>query len=113
MCGFDYAHSLNTLGALKSWFFATFRPRPSVSEPERRKDMKGGCVQPTIPDRDFDQNLLRRLLGVFDKDVEIQVLVKYTSVEQLVLQFVATPLPICGYQIVVRIRTLWILLEVF
>jgi hypothetical protein len=50
-------------------------------------DLRG--LRTPIVDTDLHQNIFRRLLGVFHKDVEISVLVENAGVDQLILEFLA------------------------
>src|ERR1700721_1151122 len=68
----------------------------------------GGPVSKTDPDQDVSW---WRLLGVFDKHVEVPVLVEHASIEQFILQACATTPSVRFDEVVVRIRRLWIFVE--
>ena len=74
--------------------------------------MQPRCLGPAIGDADLDQDVGRRGFSVFDKDIEIAVIVKDAGIEQFVLGVVAATPSVCFYQIVVWIGIVWILVEV-
>ena len=69
-------------------------PRPQVAKPERRQDVKFGRLGAAIVDRDLDEDVLRRFLGVLDEHVEVAVLVEDPGIDQLVLELVLSPAPV-------------------
>ena len=66
-------------------------PGPLVAEPERRQDVQLGRLRAAVVDADLDQEVLGRLLGVLDEDVEVAILVEHAGVEQFVLELVPAP----------------------
>ena len=69
--------------------------------------------RPTVVNRDLNQHMFRRLLGVLDEHVEITVVVKYARVEQFVFEFVASALAIRVDKLRVGKRRLRILVQIF
>src|SRR5271170_7799735 len=61
---------------------------------------------------DFDQQIVGRRLRVFNKDVEVAVVVEHAGVQQLVFLFVARALPVGLDEVVVRIGAMRVLVEV-
>ena len=57
--------------------------------------MERCCFGPTIEDRDLDQQILGRFLGILNEYVEVAVIIEYPRIEQFVLEIVAVPLPAC------------------
>ena len=55
-------------------------PRPGVAKPKMRQDVDGRGFRPAIVNGDAHQNVIWRGLGVFDKDVEVTVVVKNARV---------------------------------
>ena len=88
-------------------------PRPLVAEPERRQHVNLGRLRTAIVDCDLDQDVVGRLLGVLDEDVEIAILVEDARVEQLVFKF----LPAAGTAGIDKVgvgkRRLRILVQIF
>src|SRR6516225_1470547 len=64
-------------------------PGPRVAEPQRRQDVQRCGLRPAVVAADLNQELFRRLLGVFDEYIEVTILVKDTGVEQFILEFIA------------------------
>ena len=83
-----------------------------IAEPERRQDVQLGSFGAAIVDRDLDQNVFRRFLGIFHEHVEIAILVEDAGVEQFVLEFGAAAAAAGVDEIRVRKRSLRILVEV-
>src|SRR5580698_3109352 len=55
-------------------------PCPRVAEPECWQDMDPGCIGSTIASADLDENVLRIVFGILDKDVKVPVRVEDTRV---------------------------------
>ena len=87
-------------------------PRPLIAKPERRQDVQLGRLRAAIVNRDLNQDVFGRLLGVFDEHVEVAVLVEHARVEQLVLEFVAAAAAAGLDQVGIGKRRLRILVEV-
>ena len=69
-------------------------------------------LRTAITDADLDQDVLRRLLGILDKNVEVAIAIKDTCIQQLIFH-VATIAPLARLdQIVVGKRGLRILVQV-
>ena len=49
--------------------------------------MNLGRCRAAVMNGDLDQDVVGRLLGVFDEHVEVAIFVEYAGVEQLVLKF--------------------------
>ena len=64
-------------------------PRPLVAEPDRRQHVDVGGVRSAVVDRDADQDVFDRGLGVFDEHVEVAIAVEDAGVEELELRRVA------------------------
>jgi hypothetical protein len=62
---------------------------------------------------DFDQHVLGIPFGIFDKNIEIAVVVKNAGIQKFVFQFVPTAVAIGDDQILIGISRLWIFVEVF
>src|SRR5215831_7436143 len=74
---------------------------PNISEPKRRKHIQRSLLGSAIENRDSNQDVFRSLLGIFHKHIEIAVVFKDASVDQLVLRIVPRPFPVGFYQVVV------------
>src|SRR5258705_3757515 len=101
------------VGFAQRWLRLRMTPRPVVSEPETREHMKAGRIGPSVANRDAHQNVIRSFLSVFEKDVEVAVVIEDTCIDKLVLEVMARTFAICLDKIYVRVRTLRILIEVF
>ena len=60
-------------------------PGPGVAEPDRRQQVERRRLRAAVVDRDLDEDVLGRRLGVLDEDVEVAAVVEDAGVEQLVL----------------------------
>ena len=69
-------------------------PRPRVPEPELRQEVQLGCLRTAILDRDLDQDVVGRGLGVFDEYVPIAVAVEYARIDQLEFVGLQAPRPV-------------------
>ena len=74
--------------------------------------MQLGSVGPAVGNGDLHQDVLRAVLGVFDENVEIAIVVEDAGVEQLVLHFVATAATVGRHQVGVGVGRLRVLVEV-
>ena len=74
--------------------------------------MQLGRLRAAVVDRDLDQDVFGRFLGVFDEHVEVAILVEDAGVEQFVLEFVAAAAAAGLDEIGVRKGRLRILVEV-
>jgi hypothetical protein len=61
---------------------------------------------------DFDQDVCRRGLGVFDEHIEIPVLVKYAGIEQFVFWFLAAAMSVRLDEIYIRVCLLGVFIEI-
>ena len=59
--------------------------RPVVAEPERWKQMQIGRLRSAVGGSDFHQDVIRTGFGVFDKHVEIAVLIEDPRVQEFIL----------------------------
>ncbi len=108
--GFDHFQFRFRLRVAERGFFLSL-PRPRVPEPERGEQVERRFCRPPVRDRDEDEYVLGRFLGVLDEDVEIAVLVKGACVHELVFGLVPGPLLIDLDQLAVGIGLLRILVE--
>jgi hypothetical protein len=60
-----------------------------VAKPKCREHVERSCLRTAIGDRNLDQDIFGRRLGVLDEHVEVAVVSENTRVEQLVLEFVS------------------------
>src|SRR6516162_7232607 len=75
--------------------------------------MQRRCLWATVEDAYLDEDVFRGRLGIFNKHVKVAILIEYPCVEQFVLEVVSASAA-AGYdQVTVRVRRLWILVEVF
>jgi|SRR5574338_1543618 hypothetical protein len=65
-----------------------------------------------VASRDTNEQILRSSFGVFDENVEVAVLVEYSSVQQLVLKIQPTAATVGLHQVGIGIRRLRILEEI-
>src|SRR5271163_1580354 len=66
----------------------------------------------SIADADFNQQIVGRRLRVFNKNIEIAIVVENAGVQQLVFLFIARALAIGLDEVVVRIGALRVLVEI-
>ena len=66
---------------------------------------------PTVVNRNPNQQVFGRGLGVFDKDIEVTILIKDPCIEQFVLEFISTALPVRFDQVFVGKFTLRVLVQ--
>src|SRR2546426_4062541 len=86
-------------------------PDPGVPKPERRQNVKVAGSRPAICDRNTNQDIVGRALGVLGKNIEVAVLLKYSRVHQLKLRCISSPAPVLRNQPPVRELTLRIFVE--
>src|SRR4030095_366 len=86
--------------------------RPSVAKPQCRQDTQPGRFRPPVVHGDTDKHVFWSLLGVFDKNVKVAVVVKYAGVEQLVLELFPRAPPGSLNEVPVGILALRVLVEV-
>src|SRR5262249_33523463 len=82
-----------------------------VTEPQSRQDMQLGLLWTAVAGRDLYQNILVRLFGILDKNIEVAVVVEDAGVEQLVFELGATAPPVGLHQVGIRKSRLRILVE--
>src|SRR5215472_2909385 len=105
--------------ACPGWYLLEHGPRdtlsrgPNVSEPERRKEIERSRLGPAIENRDSNQDVFRSLFGVFHQHIEIAIIFKGASIDQLVLKFAPRSFPVDFYQVLVWERSLRIFVEIF
>src|SRR5678815_2483541 len=95
------------------WFWLWMTPRPGVSEPERRQHVKARLIGPAVADGYAHQNVIWTFFSVFDKDIEVAVVIEYTRIDKLVFEVIARTFAICLNKIYIRVLTLGVLIEVF
>ena len=88
-------------------------PGPNISKPKRRKQIERSRLGPAIENRYSNQDVFRFLLGVFHKHIEIAIIFKDASIDQLVLKLVPRSFPVVFYQVVVWECSLRIFVEIF
>src|SRR3954466_5739076 len=93
----DYSRPPGRLPLLQQGLVTVVAPGPGVAEPERRQDMEGGRLRSAIRRRDPYEDIFGRLLGIFDEDIEIPILVEDSCVEEFVFHLMAAP-PAVGLQ---------------
>ena len=84
-------------------------PRPGVAEPQRGEQMQGRGVRAAVMRRDQHQDVIGAGLGVLHDHVEIPVVIKDPSVQQLVLHLLLAPAAVRGQEVLVGERPLRIL----
>jgi len=84
-------------------------PGPGVAIPQCRQHMDEGWVRPPVANADPDQQVLRCGLRVFHEDIKVSVIIKHAGVQQFILQFVAGAMLVGGYQVLIWIGSLRIL----
>src|SRR5215510_1796249 len=87
-------------------------PRPCVSEPERWKQMESSSFGTSIVYSYANQNVVRSSLRIFEKHVEVSIVVEDPCVEQLVFELMTRTPRIRFHNIAVRVLPLRILVEV-
>src|SRR5437773_5009074 len=87
-------------------------PGPLVAEPERWQYVQFCWLRAAVVNADLDEDVVGRLLGIFDEYVKITVLVEHARVEQLILELRAAPTAAGRDEVVVREGCLGILVEV-
>ena len=88
-------------------------PVPSITEPQRRQKMQARRLRPPIPGSDSNQDVFEGSLRVFNKNIEISVLVENARVNQFVFGIVTRPLLVLNAQLIVGKRRLRIFVEIF
>src|SRR5678816_2335946 len=101
------------VGVAQHWLWLWMTPRPGVSEPERREHVKARVIGAAVADRYAHQNVIWTLFSVFDKDVEVAVVIEDARIEKLVFEVIARTSAICLDKIYIRVLTLGVLIEVF
>ena len=86
-------------------------PAPGIAKPERRQHVNRGAFRPAIDDFDADQNVAAIGFRVFDRHVEIAILVEDARIEQFVFEILISPARILGNQVFVREARLGILVK--
>ena len=74
--------------------------------------MNGGRVGPAVLDGDLNEDVFRRRLGVLDEHVEVAVLIEHAGIEQLVFQVPAPSLLVRPNEVLVRVGSVRILVQV-
>jgi len=70
-------------------------------------------LRSAVVDGNADQHILRPVFGILEEDIKVSVALEHTGVEQLILELFPRSTPIGLHKILVRIRPLGILVEVF
>src|SRR5215467_2009349 len=87
-------------------------PRPGIPKPDCRQQAQLRGFWPAIRDTDFDQDVLRGRLRIFDEDVEVPVLTEDARVDELELSFSSPSPPILLDELLVGKRSLGIFVQV-
>ena len=74
--------------------------------------MEQSGFRPAIADADLDQQVFRFCLGVFNKHIEVPVVVKYAGIQQFILQLLSTALVVGFNEVPVWKGRLGILVQV-
>ena len=74
--------------------------------------MKFGRLGAAIVDRELDEDVLRRFLGVLNEHVEVTVLVEDPGIDQLIFELVLSSAPVRFHEVGIRERRLGILVQV-
>ena len=74
--------------------------------------MKCRRVRTAIDHVDLNQNVFRRLLRIFDKNVKVAIFIEDARIQQFIFHLPAVPAAICRDQIVVSKLCLRILVQI-
>ena len=91
---------------------AAGKPRPQIAKPERRQDVQLGRIGAAIVNRDLNENVLGRFLGILDEDVEVAVVVEDPRVDQFVFELALAAAPVPVHEVGIRERRLRIFVEI-
>ena len=91
---------------------AAGKPRPEIAIPERRQHIQFGRDGTSIVNRDLNENVLRRFLGILDEDVEVAVVVEDPRVDQFVFELALAAAPVPVHEVGIRERRLRIFVEI-
>ncbi len=86
-------------------------PAPGVAEPQRRQQVQRRRVRAAVADRDADEDVVGRGLGVLDLHVEVAAVVEDARVGQLELRLAARPRAVLAAQPLVRELGLRVLVQ--
>src|SRR5579871_5025198 len=84
---------------------------PRVSEPQRRENVKPRFLGTAIVHGDTNQDIFWRVFCVFDKYVEISVVIEDPRIKKFIFKFMTGPLAVHLDEIVIRELALRILIE--
>src|SRR5262249_34883998 len=84
---------------------------PGIAKPELWHEMQSRRLGCAILRRDADQDFLGGLLGIFDEDVEVAILIEYARVQELVLELEPAALAIAENELAIREGALRILVQ--
>src|SRR5207302_537432 len=99
------------INRLQNGAAAISTPRPRVSEPQRGQHMQWRASRSTVCGGHAEDDIGRIELGGLDDHIEVAVVVKHSSVEELVFwRQPATP-SVGMYQVSIWERALWVLVE--
>src|SRR6516162_996576 len=79
-----YRGGVSTRRIPQRWFRFLRPPCPEIAEPEGRQHVDHAFLRRSVAYADLYQQIRRRGLRVFDKDIEIPVFIEDTGVEQFV-----------------------------
>ena len=78
----------------QAWFAIIRTPRPRIAKPECWQDFQRGQFVAVIGHANANQNIFRRSFCIFNRHIEITVVVKNSRFEQPVFRFLARALVI-------------------
>ena len=87
-------------------------PAPGIAKPQCRQHVQAGGLRASIAQADLDQDIGRRRFRVFDKHVEIPIIIEYAGIQQLVFRVVAAALPVRLDQATIGICVLRVFIQI-
>src|ERR1043166_5887212 len=75
--------------------------------------MQISILTSAVPRSNPDQDVLRRLLGIFDEDIKVPIIVEYACINQFEFLLLAGPLAVDAHQFVVWIGLLRVFIKIF
>ncbi len=93
--------------------FAVAPPGPGVSKPEGGQEVQRRALAAPVVESDSDQDVVGRVLGIFDLDVEVAALLKNPGVEQLIFGLLSSAAAVLLQELSIRKGPLRILIERF
>ena len=103
---YDAASRFPSAHLFQDRFRRTRPPGPGVAKPESGQNMESGGLRAAIHYSDLDQDILRRVFGVFHKHVKVAVAIEDAGLQQFILHLMPAALLTRSDQIIVR-KTCW------